>query len=225
MALTDLVALASLADLKADLGITDSSTDAALERRILSASALIESYCNRQFRRSVDLVERVAGYGTARLLLARTPIESVASVTYDEALVPASAYEIEPDSRGEGWALYASAGWSWTAPAVQTIDEMPVALAGMERRTFEVMYTGGYYLPNDTVKSGVALPAVLTEACLMLAATMWSERGRGANVMAESVGDASVQFGYLGGVDAAPASNGGIPGTIAAMLDGYKRAV
>lgn len=224
MALTDKVAFCTLAEVKDDLGITDSASDAALERRILLASSMIEAYCGRKFRREVDRVEKLAGYGTARLLPSLLPIESVASITYDTSLIPASNYEVERTDAGEGWAIYAAQGWRWTAPGVQTVSDEPVPQPGQERRLFSVTYTGGFTLPNDTDQTGPALPFTLREACALLAVTLWKGRGRDGNVVAESAGDASVQYGYLGGVAAAPNENGGLPGAIAAMVQPWRRA-
>lgn len=226
MALTNKVAFALLADLKADLSITDSATDTALERRILSASAQIERYCNRPFRREVGRIERLAGYGTVRLLPALTPIVSVANIEYDGAVIPATEYEIEVDpTRNEGWAIYGAAGWYWTAPGAVTTAERLQPLPGQEHRKFIVTYTGGYGCPNDSPSSAdPQLPVEITEACLLQAAHLWKQRGRDGNVVGESVGEASVQYGFIGGVDAAPRESHGIPASIAAMLDAFKRA-
>lgn len=225
MALTDKIAFALLADVKADLGITDAALDSALERRILAASALVERYCNRAFRRTVGKVEKLAGYGTTRLLPSLTPIESVASITYDGAIVDPSLYEIETDSGGNGWAIFAEGGWLWTTPGVQTSAEGPNPLPGMERKLYAVTYTGGFTLPNDTVPTtNPVLPFEIQEATTLLSAHLYAQRGRDGNVVSESVGDASVNLGFIGGVDAAPRESFGIPASIAAMLDGWRRA-
>jgi hypothetical protein len=218
MALTDKVAFCLLSDLQDDLSSTETTK---LERRILAASAMIESYCGRQFQRVVGRVELLPGHGTCRLLPSLTPIASVASVELDGDLVDSADYELEADSQGNGWALYASTGWMWSAPGVQTISAYPVPLPGQERRAYAVTYTGGYCLPNDTVQAAPFLPVEVSEACLLLAAHLWRQRGRDGNVVAESDGDASVTLGAIGGVSAA--SSGGIPPAIAAMLDRYRR--
>jgi hypothetical protein len=225
MALTDKVAFCHLHDLKADLGITGHTLDTALERRILAASALVERYCNRAFRRTVGKVEKLAGFGTTRLLPSLTPIEAIASITFDGAIVDPLSYEVETDSGGLGWAIYAESGWLWTAPGVQTISEMPVPLPGAERKVYAVTYTGGFTLPNDTLPNvPPTLPFEIQEATTLLAAHLYAQRGRDGNVVGESVGDASVTLGFIGGPDAAPRESFGIPASIAAMLDGWKRA-
>lgn len=223
MALTNLIAFALLDDLKADLGITGSTNDAQLERRILAASGLVEKYCHRPFRRNTAKVEKLRGYGTTRLLPELTPIASVASITYDGAIVDPTQYEIETDSAGNGWALFAESGWRWTAAGRQTTSEDLVPLPGTERAAYLVTYSGGYTLPNDSDQTGPKLPFEIQEATTLLAAHLWQQRGRDGNVISESEGAASVAFGFIGGADAAPKESFGIPASIAAMLDGWVR--
>jgi hypothetical protein len=222
MALTDTNALATLAALKDDLGISTSAHDAALERRILHASALVEAYCGRRFRRE-QRTEKLPGYGTTRLLPSVTPIISVVYIlSEDGSVVDSNSYSLEYDERGEAWAIYSESGWQWTAAGLQGSAAQPIPLVGSERRAFTVTYLGGYVLPNDSNQTPVPkLPALISEATLLLAATLWHKRGRDATVAAETVGDASVQFA----VPSSPAEQLGIPADIAAMLSAYRRAV
>lgn len=223
--LTDMVAFATVEDVRADLGIQDTLSDSRIARRILAASSLIEAYCCRAFRRSTNKTEKVAGYGTQRMLLSLTPISSVTQITYDGSIVSSDLYEIEQDSDGNGWCVYAPGGWTWTAPGMQLSSNPPEPLPGMERQLYEVQYSGGYCLPNDLTQSEPYLPPGIKEACIMLSCHLWRQAGRDGNIISESVGGASVQYGYIGGVDSSPANHGGIPGWIAAMLHPYKRAV
>lgn len=221
MALTDKIAFCLLSDLKDDLGITDALSDTKLERRILAASAMIERYCARQFRRNAARVETLPGHGTCRLLPSLRPIVSVSEVAIDGSIVDPDSYTLETDSAGEGWALYAEAGWMWTAPGVQTIDSVMVPLPGSERAAYAVTYSGGYALPNDTDQTAPLLPYEVAEACALLAAHLWRRKGVDGDVVSESDGDASVTRGALGGVSSA--DFGGIPPAIAAMVDAYRR--
>jgi hypothetical protein len=221
MALTDRIALCLLSDLKDDLGITDSASDSKLERRILAASAMIERYCSRSFRRQVARVEILPGHGTCRLLPSLRPIVSVSEVALDGDIVDPSSYTVETTSSGEGWSIFAEDGWLWTAPGVQTIDSIPVPLPGSERSAYSVTYTAGYALPNDTDQTAPLLPFEVAEACTLLAAHLWRRRGVDGDVVSESDGDASVSRGAIGGVSSA--DFGGIPPAIAAMVDAYRR--
>jgi len=133
-------------------------------------------------------------------------------------------YEIDQDSFGNGWAIYARAGWGWTVGGIMTASGVQ-PIPGTEENLFAVTYDGGYSLPNDSNQSGPPLPMAIREACIQLASTLFRSRGQDANVVAESDGDASIQRGYLGGVESAPASNGGLPGAIAAMVRPWRRGI
>jgi hypothetical protein len=214
MALDDLVAFCTLADLKSELGITDSASDGALERRILVASAMIENYCQRTFRRNTAKVEQLAGFGTVYLFPTLTPVDSITSITLWGDLVDSSLYEIH-----DGSLIYSSNGWIDTSLVAQTMTSDLQRIPGTAERAFEVTYDGGYYLPNDDAQAGTPLPVDITEACLAMAATLHRNAGRDQSVQAESVGDASVQF--AGGV----AGREAMPLYVKSLLAPYKRAV
>lgn len=219
MALTDKIAFCTLADLKDDLGISDSSSDARLERRILSASEMIQRYLNRPLRREVGRVEKLPGFGTTYLFPSLTPIESIASIEFDGAVVDPTRYE----TTNERTLIYAESGWEWTVQGVQTISAELQPVPGSERPAFEVTFTGGYWLPNDNGAmpgTATALPVAITEACLQLATMLHLARGRDQSVQSEQTGNASVSYRANSSDDA-----GGLPASIARMLAGYRRAV
>lgn len=217
MALTDKIAFCTLADLKDELNITDSSQDARLERRILVASSMIASFLNRPVRREVNRIEYLQGFGGANLLPDLTPIESVASIEMDSEVIPSTAYTITRNKQF----IFSDTGWEWTALGLQTISRELVLVPGTEREAFKVTFTGGWYLPNDTTQAGEALPVAITEACLQLATTLHLQRGTNRSVQAEAVGEASVQLR----ADTEGSVVGGIPAGIASMLSPFKRAV
>lgn len=212
MALTDKLALCTLADVKDDLGITDGTSDARLERRILACSDAMLRYLGRPLRREVGRVELLAGFGTANLLPKLTPIESVTSIVFDGDLVPATSYSVN-----DGWAIYSQTGWQSTLLGVQTISPELEWVPGTERRAYEVTYTGGYCLPNDTTQAGAMLPPALAEAAISFTVTAYRAKGRDESIQAESLGEASVQFrGGVAGLDFIPAS-------VRAVLNSYRR--
>lgn len=217
MALTDKNAFCTLADLKDELGITDSSQDARLERRILGASDMIERFLNRPVRREVNRIEYLPGYGGANLLPSLTPIESIASIEMDGEVIPPDAYEITSNKLF----VFSSTGWEWTALGLQTISRELVMVPGTEREAFKVTFTGGWCLPNDTTQAGTLLPVAITEACLQLATTLHLQRGTNRAIAAEAVGEASVQMR----ADTEGSVSNGIPAGIASMLSAFKRAV
>lgn len=217
MALTNTAALCTLADLKDDLGITDASSDARLERRILSASVAIANFLRRPLRRTVNKVEALPGYGTDKLFPSLTPIESVSSVVFDGITIDPAGYFVDSD----GLFIVSTSGWDSTALGRVTASGVST-IPGTEAPDFVVTYTGGWSLPNDSVPGGVALPAPIAEACLMLASTMHLARGSDRRVMSESVGGAmvSMRAAYDG-----DGSLGGFPKEVSDLLKAYRRAV
>jgi hypothetical protein len=218
MALTNTNALCLLADLKADLGITGSGSDSMLERRILAASELITSFLNRPLRRDTARVESLPGYGTDKLFPSLAPIHSIASITLEDEVISADSYSIDPT----GLMIVAESGWEDTRLVVQSVSSRLNRLPTTEQALFVVTFDGGYTLPNDTVITTALLPPLITEACLMLAATLYGQRGVDGRVQSEQVGGASIQYrvSYEG-----DGSINGIPKNIAQMLSPYRRAV
>jgi hypothetical protein len=217
MSLTDKVAFCTLADLKADLNITGSGEDQTLQRRILAASALIEAHCSRAFRRETR-TEKVAGQGWPTVALRLSPILTLTSVEIDGQAIDSNAYQVTDAERG---LVFRRDGWEWTAGVAPLAA--PAQVAGTEEPAFEFTYTGGYILPNDTVQTPAPfLPEPVIEACLLLAANLHSNRGRDGAVVAEQVGDASVQYA----VDSIEERRAGVlPRNVVQLLKPYRRGL
>lgn len=213
MALTDKLALCLLADVKDDLGITDGASDSKLERRILAASEAMLRYLGRPLRREVDRVELVPGFDQSPfLLLDLSPISAIASITFDGQVIDPTTYEAR-----DGGLVYCRNGWRGTALFAPTISFEPEYIPGTERRAYSVTYTGGYCLPNDTLRTTPELPYSLVEAAINFTVSLWRAKGRDEAIQAESVGDASVQF--AGGVS----GRDFIPPSVRSVLDSYLR--
>ena len=192
MALTDRVAFALLADLKSDLGISAATFDSSLERRILAASELIESWCGRSFRYAAGFVERVKGEGWPSITLSKTPVISIASIVLDGSTIPSDAYSLTDADRGR---VYRPDGWAWTASLLASAS--PERVTGTEEAAFVVTYTAGFVLPNDSVQNPAGaspLPSSVVEACLLWAAELHLGRGSRGDVVSEQVGDASIAY-------------------------------
>lgn len=218
MSLTDTIALTTVSQVETDLGITPDSETAKLEGLILDASELIANRVNRQFRKE-EVTEQLAGLGTVRLLLSRTPIDTAETitVTYDGSEVDADTYEVEDANAGFLRSIYGT--WNWDANALPNIahDVLP----GSERKLYEVTYTGGYVLPNDSV--GVRdLPRDLETACRQLVAQLYYGIGRDPTVVQEKVLSGSVTY-QKGSVDSGPDSD--LPPLTRAAVRRYRRIV
>ncbi|HND51668.1 MAG TPA: phage head-tail connector protein [Pirellulaceae bacterium] len=192
MALTDKVAFALLADLKSDLGISDASKDSTLERRILAASELIESWCGRRFRYQ-SVVENVKGEGWPSIAVSRLPVVAITSIVIDGSTIPSTAYSLVDAETGR---IFRVDGWAWTAALIATAS--PERVTGTEERAFVVTYAGGYVLPNDSNQapyaSPVMLPNAIVEACLLWATELHLAAGTRGDVVQEQVGDASIAY-------------------------------
>lgn len=189
-------ALTTLATVKEELGISDTSSDAVLERYIEVASDACAAFCGRAFERDDSIVEQVRGYGGVRLLLARPPIVSVASVAYSGVTIDPSEYRIE----AETGALYRSGGWAWTAPE---------GVPGTEGATYTVSYSGGWVTPQQAADSGGTLtrdlPSSIEAAAILVVVTLYRSRGRDPNVAQESLLSARQSFGRDGWAVLSPA--------------------
>lgn len=136
--------LAVLADVKSELGITDSSQDTKLGRLIAAVGSAVagpEGMRRPPWRQTY--VERCNGTGGSLLHLHRWPVESVTSVTYgttSPATVTASDYSIALEHRS---ALYNANAWersSWSSPT---------PFVGGELYDYAVTYVAGWLMPDQ----------------------------------------------------------------------------
>lgn len=87
--------LATLAAVKAALGIADISEDRTLPSLISQASAAISMFCNRIFiEETVEETFRLDGR-TPSLVLSRYPVTEIVSITEAGIAVEASGYEVD----------------------------------------------------------------------------------------------------------------------------------
>lgn len=203
-------ALTKLATVKDELGIADASQDGRLERLINVYSGTIERFCARQLGEET-ITEKLAGHGTYTLLLTRTPVASVTSVKVRGALLAADQYEVQDAKAG---VLFRPAGWEWSAGAAGIARSQ---LPGTEERVYEVVYVGGYKLPNAQSGVAEALPAEVEEACIMSVVSAYRARGRDLNVISQAAGGASVTFASASRPGAA------LPDAAKALLGSYRR--
>lgn len=203
-------ALTTLDTLRAELGLDeDVSKDALLERWINEASAALERHCGRKFQKA-SVTEKLKGTGTRELLLSRTPIVSITSVTLDEDVLDADDYEIEDAEVG---ILSRSNGWP--ADEERCIGIAWTPIPGTGERNIAVAYVGGYVLPNDA--GTCTLPPDLERACIETVKSMSAAQLRDPAVSSEQLGDYSVTY---------RASSGGagiLPEAALALADAHRR--
>lgn len=203
-------ALATVADFNGDTG---NATTATAERFINAASDAIERYLDRSLQYATGLTETLAATGGTRLLVARTPLRAITSVvTVDGATIDSTSYSLE--GTGETGFIYRADGWYWSAASVNAME--PYRQPGTEKPFYVVTYAAGYSLPAQT--QTYPLPVSITEACLITAAAMYARRGKQDDIASESVGNASVSYGY-----SIVTGRNVIPATAMQLLAPFKR--
>ena len=153
------------------------------------ASDYIEKRCGRSFG-IASLAETVAGYGTSRIVIARPPIKSITSITFNSTdTVDSTTYTIDDADAG---LIQRDGGWRWTAHIMPDISGGHVP--GTELKQYTVTYIGGYILPKDSESSASPingdardLPYDIEEACLVLIGQMSRMRSRDPSITNESL--------------------------------------
>jgi hypothetical protein len=204
-------ALTTLQAVKDELGITSNADDSLLERRINAVSALIERLCGRHFETG-SVVETFPAEGQVRFALARTPVTSITSVSYDGTVLDAGNYSLEDGEAGLLRMIYAAVRSQLLAAGV-AMDMLP----GTARRLYSVTYVGGYVMP--AASSGRNLPEDLEEACIIAVVTSFRKKGRDQSIQQEALGDWSAT--YAGGVSGADP----LPPAAMKMIEPYRRII
>jgi hypothetical protein len=189
-------ALTTVAQLRFELGLAvDEGDTTQLEARIMRASQAIATYVGAPLHYEAGIVERVAGYGTARLVVTRRPLRAIESITLRSGT---SAQEIDADDyaiddAGLGWIERIAGAWCWTTAGAGL---EPNGIAGQEYKGYAVTYTGGWITPEQEGGALVRdLPEDIEAACLALAVLSWRSRGRDASVRERKLMSASVKYG------------------------------
>lgn len=197
-------ALTTLTRVKLELGITGSTYDAILEIKIDEASGDIEQAmgfrvpretCSRTFW--LENFESPPEY----LIIDRSPVAEIASVTVDGAALDASRYRMDADT-GQLFAVDASGYpelWSFCKSVVVAFDR-------------------GYILPAET---GNTLPDGIQGACVELLQCYWFHKGRDPSLKAEEApGIMRYEYwvGSVGDIDQ-------LPPNVLSRLAPYRRPI
>lgn len=176
--------LTTLETVKSELGISDTGQDAFLSSLIDRASDAIVSFCGRPFAKE-SYRETLAGYGTNRLILSRTPVIAVSSITADSEDI--TDYLLEDPEAG---ILFRKRGWQWAPTLGWNISFHPIG--NSENLNFTVEYTAGYVLPGD--EGTRTLPHDIEQACIDMVKTLYSAGERDPAITGERIGDYQVSY-------------------------------
>ncbi len=213
-------ALITVEQLEKELGLVAASQTEKVEAAINEASSRIEDYCDRKLFFTAGIVEKVAGFGSFKLRLDRPPIVALTTITFVESDVDLTNVDI----RAEEGILYRPGVWTWTAPIL--IGATNEFLAGEERERFTVTYDGGFVTPPQAVSAPPqTLPESIVRAAKSLATKIFRQFGRDPSISEERLGDWRVKYSGVAGTAGSLASETGLPDSIRAALDHYKRPV
>jgi len=175
------MALFTVSELKAYLGIADSSEDVPLARVVSGVDAAAKRWMKRTIEAVPEAVEYHAGTGRQRLYLMNRPVTDITSLHLDmtgysgqvagafaaeTALTRGEDYILDgitADERNMGCLIYLRGNW-------------PEGIGNIK-----VIYDHGYDVVPDDIKLG----------CLMIAAQVRADRMQGGPLESEDLGDYS----------------------------------
>lgn len=208
--------LTTLPNVKGVLGL-DMSEDAYILQRIRRISSAIERHCRRVFARET-VTETLPGNGRTLLLLSRTPIVSISSLTIDgDAQTAPDDYSIRDREVGS---LFREKGW----PSSE-YDRGSFTPQGSNqfKESISVTYVGGYVLPSFAdVDDPVTLPPEIEDAAIEIFKTWDAGRTRDPNLLSERIGDWAATYGSSTRINAGGGINA-IPATAMELLLPYVR--
>jgi len=162
--------LSTLATVREELLIV--GEEAYLTRLLNEATALIESYCWRQFHFVANTTETHIGWKT--IVLRRPPVVRVVTVTVDGVLVT---------------------DWTLSGRLVTRRGDWPT------RAEIRVVYDSGWVTPEQvrlTPTLTRTLPFDVERACIDLVVHLFRTRGEDKAITGESVGKATVAYDRSG---------------------------
>jgi hypothetical protein len=155
--------LTTLAAVKLEAGISDTSQDALLESLINEVSAAIRLYTDRELTRTTHTAESYSVNACQYLYLSQYPVQSVSSVTLGGASQTVNVdYFMGPTDALVG-RLYRPNGW---VGSYYSRGTFPDIYAGA--RDIVVTYVSGWYLPADPLYvagASASLPFAISYAC------------------------------------------------------------
>lgn len=194
--------LTTLARVKSELNITGTDSDTILGQKIEEASDDISSALGFVVAKetvSEDFWYESGDAAPEYLVLNRTPIRSIASVTIDGVVIDSSLYRLDAKI-GQIFALDAS-GYPF---------------AWLFCKNIVIAYDGGYILPAESASD---LPSGIQGACVDLVSSYWLSRGRDAAVKSVDIPGVRTVDYWVGAVG----EEGELPPSVQAKLMPYRR--
>jgi hypothetical protein len=181
---------------------------------INAASDRVEAYLGRELYWEEDIEESHVGYGVRTMILDRTPLSAVSSITYDGTTVSSDNYEVHDTDAS---IVFAPGNWTWTCGLVGGLTDDP--WVGTERKLFTVTYDAGWVTPKQYTDDNTltrSLPYDIEDAVIQMVASRYLRRGKGTGIKSEKLLSWSADY-----ADADTAS--GMSAEVKAILNRYKR--
>jgi hypothetical protein len=217
--------LTTLDRVRAELSITDTSSDALLTDLISDASSAIAVECGWSFG-VATYVETFKGDNSQYQHLSRAPLVVITAVLEDGAAI--TDWLIEDASTG---ALYRDAGWGRTAGALmwgwEAMSSGYILPGGNATQRYQVTYQAGYTLPANlpiavpsvppAPPDPPPLPGAVQRACIATIRDWWFTKDRDVSVASTRVDDIAVTYA------ASAVQTGNLPAQALALLANYKK--
>lgn len=195
------MAIVTLADFKAHIGVSGTSEDSKLEVILLGAERAVESYCGRRFG-SQSYTHEVDGSGAVALYLPQRPVTAVESV------------HVAVGEFGGTWSddLLWSDGSAYMVDRTDESEDNVGRLLSMRGvwprgfRNVRVVYTAGY----------TRVPYDVKLAVMQLGAAVRADSENGRPVQSETLGDYSYTLLSRGSGASSEI------GTVASLLSRYR---
>lgn len=167
-------ALTSVADVKESLGITGTSQDNLITRKINQATDMIEAFCGKNngqhFASTTYTSEEYDGTGTSQLILRNNPVISLSNFS-----------ERNTTQNSNDWTT------------IDTQDYFVDLTAGVIDCRFGILNYWNLY--KVTYVAGFAtIPSDLAEACVMLACALVESASTGASVKKKTQGPKTIEY-------------------------------
>lgn len=195
--------LTTTARVKQELSITSAEHDELLGRKIDEASSDIQAYLNFNLaRETVEQTFWLEDFDDmpAALLLDRTPIASITSVTVDGVAIDSSYYRYDAKT-GELFKL----------------DESGYPCRWLFCKSVIVVHVGGYILPGQ---DGANLEPAIESAAISLVTLFWLEKGRDQSVKSVEIPGVIRTDYWVGSVG----EEGELPPGVVSKIARFRRA-
>lgn len=201
------VPLALVADLKADLDITDSSSDLRLERLLLTASSMVLAYIGRPILSGewTEEFRLIPSERTEEIVLGVVPVTEIKTVSHNGTGWSAGQVEDLILDKRAGLLSLPSKPYHFWRPGLYSI-------------TFQAGYVPPSVDENNQAQPGT-LPRVISQAALMTASSLWASGDRDPLLKSETVqGVGSTTWNSAAGT-------GGMPQSAADLLASFRNGL